>query len=112
MPSAPLGHVPGGAPLGAARPPLPSAPLGRAPLPSLAHGTRPYAVRPSLWKQLSPGLSLAALSLALTGFDRAYIATNGVALSLGPVRASWIAAAIMVVAIVSAGGALFRMSAD
>lgn len=112
MPSAPLGHVPGGAGPGAARPPLPSAPLGRAPLPSVAHGARPYAVRPSLWKQLSPGLSLAALSLALTGFDRAYIATNGVALSLGPVRASWVAAAIMVVAIVSAGGALFRMSAE
>jgi len=65
-----------------------------------------------MWKQLSPGVSLAVLSLALTALDRAYIATQGTALSLGPIRASWIAAGIMVLAILSAGGALFRMSAD
>jgi len=121
MPSAPLGL----SAAGPARAPLPSAPLGlqvgaapgpRAPMPSAALGRVPMPARPlprpSLWKQLSPGLSLAALSLAITGFDRAYIATQGVALSIGPVRASWIAAAIMVIAIISAGGVLLRMSAD
>jgi eukaryotic-like serine/threonine-protein kinase len=120
MPSAPLGAarppMPS-APLGAARPPMPSAPLGAAPLgsPALARtpAGRPYVrSRASTWKQLSPGLSLAVLSLALTALDRAYIATQGTALSLGPIRASWIAAGIMVLAIVSAGGALLRMSAE
>ena len=120
LPSAPLGAarppMPS-APLGAVRPPLPSAPLGAGPLasPGLARtpAGRPYVrSRVSMWKQLSPGVSLAVLSLALTALDRAYIATQGAALSLGPIRASWIAAGIMVLAIVSAGGALFRMSAD
>ena len=60
----------------------------------------------------SNALNGDGFDLALTGFDRAYIATNGVALSLGPIRASWIAAAIMVGAIVSAGGVFFRMSSE
>lgn len=112
LPAAPLGRAPLASPAGT-RAPLPSSPLGPAHLaPGVAHVGRPYAVRPSKWKQLSPGLSLGALSLALTGFDRAYIATNGVALSFGPVRASWVAAAIMVLGLVSAGAVLFRMSAE
>jgi len=111
LPSAPLGQPGLGPGLGhlspgQGRPPLPSAALGRVPMPARA------LHRPSLWKQLSPGLSLASLSLALTALDRAYIATHGAALSLGPIRASWVAAAVMVVAIISAGGALLRMSAD
>jgi serine/threonine protein kinase len=111
-PRPPLPSVSGAGP----RPPLPSVSgLGpRPPLPSVSLARAPARPLPraSLWKQLSPGLSLAVLSLALTGLDRAYIATHGAALSLGPVRASWIAAAIMLGAIVSAGGVLLRMSHD
>lgn len=99
-----------------ARPPLPSVSgLGpRPPLPSVSLARAPARPLPraSLWKQLSPGIALATLSLALTGLDRAYITMQGEALALGPVRASWIAAGIMVAAIVSAGGVLLRSGGD
>lgn len=70
------------------------------------------AVRPSAWKQLSPALALGALSLALTGLDRAYIAVHGTALSLGPIRTSWVAAGVMLLALVSAAQVLLKMNAS
>lgn len=58
------------------------------------------SARPSLMKSLSPALALMALSVALTLLDRAFVHSRGVPLGFGPVQASWIAAVLMIIAIV------------
>lgn len=64
--------------------------------------------RSSLMKALGPALSLVALSVAFTFLDRAFAYSRGVPLSLGPVRASWVAGALMIAAIYFAVGAIRR----
>lgn len=56
--------------------------------------------RPSLMKSLGPALALMALSVAVTLLDRAFVHSKGVPLGFGPVQANWIAAGLMVIAII------------
>jgi serine/threonine-protein kinase len=51
---------------------------------------------PSLVRRLMPGLVLVGLSIALTLFDQAYAASSGTLFSIGPVRAPWLAALLMI----------------
>ncbi len=82
---------------------------------------RPRPVRPSSWapssrpsllKALSPALALMALSVAVTILDRAYVHARGMALSLGPIQASWIGAGLMILALVQGIGAIRRSWED
>lgn len=82
---------------------------------------RPRPVRPSSWapssrpsvlKAVSPALALIALSVAVTVLDRAYVHARGAPLALGPVQASWIAAGLMIVAIIQGIGAIRRVWED
>lgn len=66
------------------------------------------ADRRSLMKALGPALSLVALSVAFTFLDRAFAYSRGVPLFFGPVRASWVAGALMIAAIYFAVGAVRR----
>lgn len=52
--------------------------------------------RRSLARRLAPGGALAASSIVLTLLDRAYAASTGEVFALGPLRTSWIAAALLV----------------
>ncbi|HWP05453.1 MAG TPA: serine/threonine-protein kinase [Polyangiaceae bacterium] len=51
---------------------------------------------PPLLRRLAPGLALAASSIVLTLLDRMYAAFAGEVFTLGPVRTSWLAAALLV----------------
>lgn len=64
--------------------------------------------RPSLWRELSPALALFALALAITFLDRVYTEVSGGPLSVGPLRASWLGALVMVGALFSGGRVLRR----
>jgi serine/threonine-protein kinase len=57
---------------------------------------RPQPIERSLLRRLVPGLALAASSILLTLLDRVYAAAAGEVFSLGPVRTSWVAAALLV----------------
>jgi len=101
-PSPPPGPTPSLAPssLRPSPPPAepPKPPNGdRASTPSLV---RPSSSQPpverSLTQRLAPGLAVAASSIALTLLDRLYAAFAGEVFSLGPVRTSWLAAALLV----------------
>jgi len=50
----------------------------------------------SLVRRLLPGLVLVGLSILLTLFDQAYAASSGTLFSIGPVRAPWLAALLMI----------------
>lgn len=50
----------------------------------------------SLARRLVPGLALAGASVVLTMLDRVYAASAGEVFSLGPLRTSWVAAALLV----------------
>jgi serine/threonine-protein kinase len=70
--------------------------------PAVAEGSpAPPLSRPSvrvertLGRRLVPGVALAVTSVLLTLLDRAYAAAAGEVFSLGPVRTSWIAAALL-----------------
>lgn len=69
---------------------------------------RPKPHTPSLLKTLTPALLLVALSIALTLVDRVFVLSRGIPLSLGPIRTSWIAGGVMVVAIATGVSALRR----
>jgi serine/threonine protein kinase len=56
--------------------------------------------RPPLLKELSPAIALMALSVAVTLLDRAHVHSRGVPLGVGPVQASWVAAGLMIIAII------------
>lgn len=56
--------------------------------------------RQSLMKSLSPAIALMALSVAVTLLDRAFVHSRGIPLGFGPVQASWVAAGLMIVAII------------
>lgn len=64
--------------------------------------------RGSMWRALGPALSLVALSVAFTLLDRAFAHSRGTPLSFGPIRASWVAASVMILAIFSAVGVIRR----
>jgi hypothetical protein len=49
-----------------------------------------------------------ALSVAFTVLDRAFTQTRGVPLSFGPVRGSWVAAGLMILALIKGFLALKR----
>lgn len=53
----------------------------------------------SLWRALSPSMALFVLSLAITVLDRTFAESRGIPLSLGIIRASWVAGGVMIVAI-------------
>jgi hypothetical protein len=80
-------------------------PVRRPPVAMAAPRPRPG---PSLGKALGPALSLLSLSVALTLLDRAFATSRGVPLAFGPVRASWVAAAILIAAFVNGIGAVRR----
>ncbi|HSC85910.1 MAG TPA: hypothetical protein VLC09_01515, partial [Polyangiaceae bacterium] len=65
--------------------------------------------QPNWLRALSPALALLVLSIALTLLDRAFSASRGEPLSFGPVRASWIAAGIMIAALVNGFSAVRRV---
>jgi serine/threonine-protein kinase len=87
-------------------------------LQSVTSQARPRSFRPAvsyapvgrepILKALAPALSLVALSVALTLLDRAFAHSRGIPLSFGPVRASWVAGGVMVVAIFVAVAAIRR----
>jgi serine/threonine protein kinase len=86
---------------GATEPHLGSTPSGRRSDPAGARQvgavlvtSRPPAAR-SLLRRLAPGLSLASASVVLTMLDRVYAASAGEVFSLGPLRTSWVAAALL-----------------
>jgi serine/threonine-protein kinase len=60
----------------------------------------------SLGMRLAPGLILAALALVVTAFDQLYVAATEEVLTLGPVRASWIAGPLLLAGF---GLALYRV---
>jgi serine/threonine protein kinase len=57
---------------------------------------QPARTERSLLRRLAPGLALAAASVVLTMLDRMYAASAGEVFALGPLRTSWIAAALLV----------------
>ena len=75
------------------------APVSLRPRPAPSPLPAYRAPQPPLLKSLGPALSLLALSVALTLLDRAFAGSRGVPLAIGPVRASWIAAGVMVLAL-------------
>lgn len=81
------------------------------PRPMAQHSWAPHH-KPSLMKALSPALSLVALSVAITLLDRAFAHARGMPLKVGPVNASWVAAGLMIVAIVSGISAVRRSWED
>jgi serine/threonine protein kinase len=68
--------------------------------------------RESMLKALGPALSLVALSVAFTLLDRAFAHSRGIPLSIGPIRVSWVAGGVMVLAILAAVGAIRRQWED
>lgn len=68
--------------------------------------------RQSVWKALSPALALMALSVAFTVLDRAFAQTRGVPLSFGPVQGSWVAAGLMILALIMGFSALRKTWED
>lgn len=66
----------------------------------------------SIWKALSPSIALFLLSLALTASDRICAYYRGIPLAVGPVQASWIAGACMVLALIRAAAVLKRAMND
>jgi eukaryotic-like serine/threonine-protein kinase len=81
------------------------------PRPLAQHSWAP-SHKPSLMKALSPALALVALSVAVTLLDRAFAHARGVPLRIGPVHASWIAAGLMIIAILSGISAVRRSWED
>ncbi|HSU41911.1 MAG TPA: hypothetical protein VLJ38_20165, partial [Polyangiaceae bacterium] len=61
--------------------------------PPVAHPSSP--VERSLVRRLLPGSALAASSVLLTVLDRVYASAAGEVFTLGPVRTSWVAAALL-----------------
>jgi hypothetical protein len=55
---------------------------------------------------------MMALSIALTVLDRTHSATRGVPVELGPLKLSWVAAGLMVVAISIAVKVIVRLDQD
>jgi serine/threonine protein kinase len=60
--------------------------------------SRPAPPEPkrTLMRRLTPGLALAGASIVLTVLDRIYASVAGEVFSLGPMRTSWLAAALLV----------------
>lgn len=91
----------------------------RASSPSLA--LQPVTMRPraypsvvstraatSIWKHLTPALSLLFLSVALTVLDRAFVVARGVPIAFGPLKLSWVAAGIFIIALAQGISAVRR----
>ncbi len=64
---------------------------------------------PNPWRALSPALATMAFAFSLTVLDRAHALARGEPLELGPLKMSWIAAAIMVLGIGSGISALTKL---
>jgi eukaryotic-like serine/threonine-protein kinase len=97
----PLPATPSLAPLSVRATPLaaepPKAPdAERASIPGLARPSSQPPAEASLTKRLLPGAGLAVASILLTLLDRIYAAFAGEVFSLGPLRTSWLAAALLV----------------
>ncbi|HTQ02940.1 MAG TPA: serine/threonine protein kinase [Polyangiaceae bacterium] len=56
----------------------------------------PVPAERSLARRLAPGLALAGTSIVLTLLDRLYASLSGEVFSLGPLRTSWVAAALLI----------------
>jgi len=52
-------------------------------------------VEHALARRLLPGSALVASSILLTALDRVYASAAGEVFTLGPVRTSWVAAALL-----------------
>jgi serine/threonine-protein kinase len=63
--------------------------------PPVVRPTQPEVDERTLFQRLLPGLSLAGASILLTLLDRAYAASSGEVFSLGPLRTSWVAGALL-----------------
>jgi len=62
---------------------------------------RPAAqVEPSLVRRIAPGAGLLVASILLTLVDQAVASSSGSVLSLGPLKASWVAGFLMVAGVI------------
>lgn len=99
----------------AARPALPSVQI--RPEPAIASASPSPRARPAIhsspnqhwFRDLSPAFSLLVLSIALRVLDRFWASQTGAGLSLGPWKLSWLAAGVMVLALLRGISAVKRM---
>lgn len=61
---------------------------------------RPAAGEPTLLRRVLPGAALLLASIVLTLVDQAFASSSGSVLSLGPLKASWVAGFLMVAGVI------------
>ncbi len=62
----------------------------------------------SLSRRLAPGIVLLCASIILTVVDQTYAGSSGEVLTVGPLRATWLAALLMLAGVTALGLALTR----
>jgi hypothetical protein len=62
----------------------------------------------SLVRRLAPGIVLLCASIVLTIVDQTYAGSSGEVLTLGPLRATWLAALLMLAGVTVLGLSLTR----